>query len=66
MKKLLVDKDPARAFEITIRRAVSVLDQIGTTEAIGLLEELAEREPLSVYAKKVLKQRSAVKLDTKQ
>lgn len=66
MKKLLVDKDSTRAFEITIRRAVSVLDQVGTAEATGLLEELAEREPLSLYAKKVLKQQNAVKIDSKQ
>lgn len=65
MKKLLVDKDPTRAFEMTIRRAVSVLGQIGTTEAIGLLEELAEREPLNLYVKNALKQRSVVKIDSK-
>ena len=45
MKRLLITKDPKVASAIAVRRAISLLAQIGTPAAIGLLKNLAEREP---------------------
>lgn len=45
MKKILVNKDPAIESAVAVRRAVSLLAQIGTPGAMGLLKDLAEREP---------------------
>ena len=45
MKRLLITKDPKVASAIAVRRAISLLAQIGTPAAIGLLKNLAAREP---------------------
>jgi RNA polymerase sigma factor (sigma-70 family) len=45
MKNLLINKDPSIAKAVTVRRAISVLGQIGTPEAIAVLEKLASQEP---------------------
>lgn len=44
MKKLLAAKDPKVELTIVARRAVSVLEQIGTPAATQLLNELANRD----------------------
>ncbi|MFN0052286.1 MAG: M56 family metallopeptidase, partial [Planctomycetales bacterium] len=44
LKKVLAEKDPKVELAITVRRAVSLLAQLGTPEARRLLEELAERD----------------------
>jgi WD40 repeat protein len=43
LTKLLVERDPKVKLAIGVRRAVSLLEQIGTPDAIALLKELAAR-----------------------
>lgn len=45
LAKLLAEKDPTVELEIAVRRAVSVLAQAGTPEAVKVLQELAEGNP---------------------
>ena len=45
MKTLLIHKDPKVESAIAVRRAVSLLAQIGTPDAIGLLHNLAKQHP---------------------
>jgi WD domain, G-beta repeat len=45
MKKLLIAKDPKVESAIAVRRAISLLAWIGTPDAIGLLNNLAEQDP---------------------
>ncbi len=45
MKTLLIHKDPKVESAIAVRRAVSLLAQIGTPDAIGLLKNLVEQDP---------------------
>jgi RNA polymerase sigma factor (sigma-70 family) len=45
MKKLLINKDPKVESAVAVRRAISVLAQLGTPDAIGLLNNLAEQDP---------------------
>jgi hypothetical protein len=45
MKKLLIDKDPAFESALTVRRAISLLAQLGTPEAAELLKALADQGP---------------------
>ena len=45
MKKLLIDKDPTVESAVAVRRAISLLAQLGTPDAIGLLNELTEQNP---------------------
>ncbi len=45
MKTLLIHKDPKIESAIAVRRAVSLLAQIGTPDAIGLLKNLVEQDP---------------------
>ncbi len=47
MKTLLIHKDPKVESAIAVRRAVSLLAQIGTPDAIGLLKNLVEQDPKS-------------------
>lgn len=51
LKKLLAEKDPRIELQVVVRRAMSVLVQIGTDEAQNLLQELAERNPTSDVGK---------------
>jgi RNA polymerase sigma factor (sigma-70 family) len=44
MKRLLIAKDPKVESAIAVRRAIALLAQIGTPEAIGLLNNLAEQD----------------------
>ena len=43
MKKLLIDKDPNVLSAVAVRRAISLLAQIGTPEAIASLNTLADQ-----------------------
>ena len=45
MKRLLITKDPNVESAIAVRRAISLLAQIGTPAAIGLIKNLVERKP---------------------
>jgi hypothetical protein len=45
MRKLLINKDPMVESAITFRRAIALLAQIGTPDAIVLLNNLAEHDP---------------------
>ncbi len=45
MKSLLIQKDPKVVSAVAARRAVSLLAQIGTPDALALLDELATRDP---------------------
>ena len=45
MKKLLIDKDPTVESAIAVRRAISLLAQLGTAEAVEVLNELAGQDP---------------------
>jgi len=45
MKKLLVEKHTGVEETITVRRAIAVLAEIGTPEAVALLKEIAQRDP---------------------
>ena len=45
MKQLLIDKEPSVESSVAVRRAISLLVQLGTPEAIGLLKSLAEQGP---------------------
>ena len=45
MRKLLIAKDPKVESAIAVRRAISLLAWIGTPDAIGLLNNLAEQDP---------------------
>ena len=45
MKTLLVNKDPKVESAVAVRRAISLLAQLGTPDAIGLLNNLAEQDP---------------------
>ena len=45
MKTLLIDKDPKVESAVAVRRAISLLAQLGTPDAIGLLKNLAEQDP---------------------
>jgi RNA polymerase sigma factor (sigma-70 family) len=45
MKRLLVNKEPEVESAVTVRRAISLLAQIGTPDAIGLLKHLAKQDP---------------------
>ena len=47
LTRLLVEKDPKVKLAIGVKRAVSLLAQIGTPDAIELLKELAEQRPKS-------------------
>lgn len=45
MKKILIDRAPKVEPAIAARRAFSVLAQVGTPDAIVVLDELATRDP---------------------
>ncbi len=45
MKTLLVQKDPKVESAVAVRRAISLLAQLGTPDAIGWLEDLARQDP---------------------
>jgi RNA polymerase sigma factor (sigma-70 family) len=45
MKKLLIDKDPTVESAVAVRRAIALLAQLDTPEAIALLKALAEQDP---------------------
>ena len=45
MKTLLIEKDPKVESAVAVRRAISLLAQLGTPDAIGLLNNLAEHDP---------------------
>jgi WD40 repeat protein len=45
LAKLLVERDPKAKLAIGVRRAVSLLEQIGTPDAIAALKGLAEQSP---------------------
>jgi len=45
MKKLLINKDPKVQSTVAVRRAISLLAQLGTPDAIGLLNNLADQDP---------------------
>jgi RNA polymerase sigma factor (sigma-70 family) len=45
MRAILIKKDPKVASALAVRRAVSLLAQIGTPEALALLNELAKQDP---------------------
>jgi len=45
MKKLLINKDPKVQSAVAVRRAISLLAQLGTPDAVGLLKNLAEQDP---------------------
>ncbi len=45
MKKLLIDKDPKVESALAVRRAISLLGQIGTAGAVEVLNDLAEQDP---------------------
>jgi WD40 repeat protein/predicted DNA-binding protein (UPF0251 family) len=45
MRAILIQKDPKVVSAVAARRALSLLAQIGTADAIALLDELAARDP---------------------
>ncbi len=45
MKKLLIDKDPKVESAVAVRRAISLLAQLGTADAVGVLNELTGQNP---------------------
>jgi RNA polymerase sigma factor (sigma-70 family) len=45
MKKLLITRDPRVESAIAVRRAIALLAQIGTPDAIALLNDLAQQDP---------------------
>ena len=45
MKKFLIDKNPTVESSVAVTRAISLLAQIGTSEAIELLKALSEEDP---------------------
>ena len=45
MRAILIQKDPKVASAVAIRRAVSLLAQIGTSDEIALLNDLVRRDP---------------------
>ena len=44
MKKLLIENDPKVESEVSVRRAIVLLAQLRTPEAIGLLKDLAKQD----------------------
>ena len=56
LMKALVDKDPEAETVAAVRRGVAILAQLGTSEAVRLLEELAAREgDVGTFAAQALK-----------
>jgi hypothetical protein len=51
LAKLLVERDPKAKLAIGVRRAVSLLAQIGSPEAIASLKALSERSPKTDMAR---------------
>ena len=45
MKKLLIQKDAKVESAVAVRRAIALLAQLGTSDAIVLLNKLAEQDP---------------------
>jgi WD40 repeat protein len=45
LKEILINKDPKVESAVAVRRAISLLAQLGTSDAIGLLNNLAEQVP---------------------
>jgi hypothetical protein len=45
MKKLLITRDPRVESAIAVRRAIALLAQVGTPDAIALLNDLAQQDP---------------------
>jgi RNA polymerase sigma factor (sigma-70 family) len=45
LKEILINKDPKVESAVAARRAISLLAQLGTSDAIGLLNNLAEQVP---------------------
>jgi hypothetical protein len=42
-KKLLIDQEPAIESSVAVRRAIALLAQLGTPDAIALLDDLANQ-----------------------
>jgi hypothetical protein len=51
MRRILIDKDPKLESAIAVRRAISLLAQIATPDAVGLLKNLVEQDPNTEVAR---------------